>query len=469
MPVYQLRNRVEIFRQMVARVVARSALKKLRRNGAVFHVLAAASQEDASIYFQLAQLRDLFSIDTATGSDLDERAREIQPATVTRRLEVYATSTVIFRRVGTAGVLPIPVGAVVGAQDAQGRILYRTTAAGTIGAGDTESGPIPIVASIAGSRANVDADSIDQIITRIPGIVGVRNSSRIDNGLDRETDDQFRQRIKDSIAALSRGTTAAIEAFARSIQLNTGQRVVFAKVFEPVIPTGYITLYIDDGTGTIETTSDTFVGGLAEAETVILSASGGEIRALLSQRPQKDDPALIVWRNGVEMVRGVEYAIDTTRGQIEFLPSAFPSGLTAADIIQANYRYYTGLIQETQRVITGDPTTPLTHPGVEAGGITTFVRGAIPIFQTLTASVVALQGFDLETIKTSIKAVIQSYINNLNIGDDVILSEIIERAMGVDGVFNFKVTELSGSTPPTDQVILPYQAARIQTSDMTIN
>lgn len=469
MPVYQLRTRTQILRQMVARVVARSSLKKLARNGAVFHILAAASDSDSSIYFQLARLRDIFSIDRATGSDLDERAREIQPAIVKRRLQIYATTFTVWRRTGTVGALPIPVGSIAAASDAQGRITYRTTAAGVIANGDTESAPIATVAAIAGSRANVDAGQINQIITRIPGVVGVTNPSDVRTGLDRETDDQFRQRIKDSVASLARGVVPAIEGFARSVSLTTGQRVVFARVFEPVVPIGSIVLYIDDGLGTVESTADTFVGGVAEADILIASAVGGETRALTTQRPQKDDPALIVYVNDVALTRGVDYEIDTTRGQIELLPASFPAGLSATDSLKANYRHYTGLIQEVQRVISGDPTTPLTHPGVEAGGITTFVRPPSILFQTLTATVVALQGFDLDRVRTQIRTAIQNYINNLNIGDDVILSEIIERAMRVDGVFNFQVAEISGNTSPADQIVLSNQAARIQSNDITLN
>jgi uncharacterized phage protein gp47/JayE len=469
MPVYELRNRVEILRQMVARTVARSALKKLRSNGAVFHILAAAAQEDGNIYFQLAQLRDLFSLDRCTGSDLDERAREIQPGLTTRRLEVFATTNVVFGRVLTVGAIPIPLGTLVAASDSQGRILYRTTAAGSIPDANTVSASIPVVASIAGERANVDEDQINQLVSRIPGVLTVRNPSAVASGLDRELDDQFRQRIKDGVSALARGTVPALEAFARSVSLVTGQRVIFAKLFEPVVPSGQIFLYIDDGTGTVETTDDTFVGGLVESDTVIASASGGEIRALTSARPQKDDGDLKVYRNAVQLIRGVDFEIDPTRGQIEFLPSAFPAGLTAGDLIQVNYRLYTGLIQEVQRVISGDPLSALTHPGVEAGGVTTLVRGSAPVFQTLTASVVTLQGFDLETVKNQIKTAILNYINNLNIGADVIVSEIIEQAMGVNGVFNFKVTSISGTSPPTDQVILDNQAARVQSGDIVIN
>lgn len=80
MPVFQPRNRIQILREMVARVVARSKLAGLTRNSVVFHVLAGAANEDAEQYVQLARLRNVFAIDKATGSDLDERAKEVLPS-----------------------------------------------------------------------------------------------------------------------------------------------------------------------------------------------------------------------------------------------------------------------------------------------------------------------------------------------------------------------------------------------------
>lgn len=469
MPVFKLRNRVEILRQMVARVVARSELQKLRRNSVVFHILAAAANEDANIYFQLARLRELFSIDKASGSDLDERAREIQPGTITRVTEIYSTTVVQLSRPGTVGTILIPAGSVVAASDGQGKINYSTIAAVSITPGNTLSAAVGVISAIAGARANVSIGEINQLVTRVPGVTGVSNPSAATNGRDRELDDQFRQRIKDHVNSLSRGTLKAIEAFARAVRLSTGQTVLFSKVVKPIVPTGFIFCYIDDGSGSAETSDSTFVGGIPEEDVILAAAAGGETELLTNQRPIRDDPALIFRVNDVVVIRGTDWEIDPTRGQIELLPAgAFPAGLTTGDKAAANYRYYTGLIAEVQRVITGDPSNPITYPGVEAGGITTLVRAATADFQTLTSKVTALQGFELDQVSDEIRTVIQSYINSLGIGEAVILSEIIQRAMGVSGVYNFKVLTMNGSTP-ADQTVLPNKAARAQTGDITVN
>lgn len=468
MPVFKLRNRVEILRQMVARVVARSELQKLRRNSVVFHILAAASNEDANIYFQLARLRELFSIDKASGSDLDERAREIQPGTVTRVTEIYGTTSVVFSRPGIVGTVTIPTGTVVAASDGGGKINYNTLSTASITPGNTTSPAVPVIAAIAGTRANVDVGQINQLVTRVPGVTGVTNPSAVTNGRERELDDQFRQRIKDHVNSLSRGTLRAIEAFARNVRLPNGQAVVFSKVVKPIIPNGYIYCYIDNGSGTAETYDNTYVGGIPQEDVILVAAVGGETELFVTQRPLRDDAALLFRVNDVPLTRGVDWEVDPTRGQIELLPATFPTGLSPGDKAAANYRYYTGLVAEVQRVVTGDPLNSLSYPGVEAGGITTLVRAATADFQTLTSKVTALQGFDLDQVRDAVRIVVQDYINSLGIGEGVILAEIIQRAMEVDGVYNFKVLTMNGVSP-SDQIILPHKVARAQTSDIVVN
>lgn len=455
---------------MVARVIARSELVKLRRNSIVFHILAAASDSDADLYLQIARLRDLFSIDKATGSDLDERAKDIQPGTIARRTEAYGTTQLVFSRPGTAGNLPIPSGAVGSASDNSGRIPFRTTASGLIPNGSSTSAPIAAIATVAGERANVAAGAINQLVTRIPGVTGVTNPSAVGNARSREADGTFVRRLKDYTRSLSRGTVAAIEGFARQVRLPDGSAVLFARVFEPSIPNGIIECFIDNGSGSIESFSDTYVGAIPEEDVIYNSASGGEKIGFTTQRPIRDDLTLIVRVNNNPITRNVDWAIDPTRGQIELLAGgAFQLGLTTGDKLASNYRHFTGLIQETQRVISGDPLSPLTHPGVEAGGITCIVKPAAPVFQTLTSQLTALQGFDVDQVKADIKSRIQNYINNLDCGEDVIVSEIIKLGQETPGVFNFRLLVLSGTSPAVDQVILPNQVARVQTNDIVIN
>jgi uncharacterized phage protein gp47/JayE len=63
----------------------------------------------------------------------------------------------------------------------------------------------------------------------------------------------------------------------------------------------------------------------------------------------------------------------------------------------------------------------------------------------------------------AVKAAISSYINGLEISGDVILNEIRERAMSVEGMYDLEVT-----APTGNQIILDTQLARIISSNLTI-
>jgi uncharacterized phage protein gp47/JayE len=468
-PIFQPRNRVQILREMVGRVIARSKLVGLFRNSVVFHLLAAAANEDSEQYVQMARLRNLFSIDKASGSDLDERAKEIVPGIIRRRPALFATTTVIFSRPGVVGVVAIPVGTQVYTTDAQGQVRFRTTAAASILAGNTTSGAVPVVATAPGDRANVDAGQIVGFANRIPGVTGVTNPANVDNGQNRESDESFRARLKAFVQAISRGTRRAIEGFARSVILATGQRVLFAKVVETILPSGLVVLYIDDGTGNVETYDATYIAGW---DTFLSPAVGGEQDIFTTELPIRDDGGFALeidtGSGFVAQVRGTDYELNPALGQIELSSATWPTGLPAGAICRAHYRYYTGLIAEVQRVIDGDEADPIRVPGVRAAGIQVQVKAPQTVFQSITGAISVAEGFDPAAVADEVSSALQAYINGLDIGDDVIVAEIIQRAMDVTGMYNFRLIDLSGSSPPADQIVLSSQVARITAGSITL-
>lgn len=461
MPIFRPRTRVEILREMVARVVARSTLVGLVRDSVIFHLLAAAADEDAEQYFQLAQVRALFSIDKATGSDLDERAAEIQPGTIRRRESLFASGEVSFFRPGIVGAQLIAAGTIVAAEDALGQIKYRTTAAATILNGNSSITGVPVVALEAGKRGNTTTGSVIVFVSRVPGLSGVSNPSAFTNGADRESDESFRARLKLHVQSLSRGTPTAIRSFALGVKLTDGRRVLFAKVVEPITPTGDYDVFIDDGTGAVDEYDEAY---LTSDDYLINPAVGGEINLYTAARPIRDDGSFQLWRNVTLQVRNVDYYLNEANGQVELMVP-----LTAGDSVRARYRFYTGLIQETQRVVDGDPAALATYPGVRAAGTRAIVKPAVAVFQTLAASAAVKEDYDAELVLEQVEAVIMAYVNNLDIGEPVIAAEIVKRAMAVPGMFNFQITDLSGTFPAVDQLILSHQAGRLVSSNMTIS
>lgn len=460
MPLFRPRTAIEILREMIARVVARTPLTGLRRNGVIYHLVAAASRSDADQNFQLARLRSVWSIDTARGSDLDDRARDIQPGTVFRRQAIYATSTVKFSRPGTVGILTIPAGTVVGAEDETGLIKFRTVAVGSIGAGLSVSAAVAVVALEAGTRSNVSAAALSKMITRVAGVTAVTNEASVSSGQDRESDDSFIARLKDFIRSLPRGTVRALVAAARMTILPDGRTILFAHADEGVSP-GYVTIYVDDGTGAIEE----FV--TVTSENVVASASGGERRFYTAYRPIRDDGTFVLKINTVVQVRDVDYVLDAPLGQVTLTEASYPAGLAPTDVVDVEpYSYYTGLIQEAQRIIDGDDLYPLAYPGYRAAGVFVAVRPPTTMWQTVQASISVLDGFNIDDVLVEVQNAIQAYVNGLDVGADVIVSELIEQAMGVPGMFDFRLTALSGGS--ANVIILDNQVARIVAGDIDL-
>src|SRR3972149_4168515 len=203
----------QVLQREIDRAVARSKLPDLTETSARKAVLSATAREIADAYFQMKNLVDVFSIDRAAGDDLDERAKDYNPAVISRNPATLA------------------------------------------------SGTLPSVMEEAGSKGNVAAAVLTKFKGLRPaGLDTVTNLAGFVGGADKETDDSFRARIKDFVATLSRCTPQALETAALTVEMPSGQRIVFAKVVEDPILLGLVYLYVDDGTGAAETVDDNYGG-----------------------------------------------------------------------------------------------------------------------------------------------------------------------------------------------------------------
>jgi len=260
MPRFTPKRHEQIFAQMIARVVARTRLSDISDTSVFKHLLAASARQDDEQYYQMSLMLQLFSIDTATGEDLDERAKDIQPSVVTRIQASKSTGNVVFSRNGTSGTVSIPIGTKVKTTDGK---VFATTTTGTISPTSVEqisghgvgrdSNLVAVIADVPGADGNVSANTVIKFESKPSGVDEVTNLSAFANGRDKETDDSFRNRLKDYIAGLARCTVQAIEAgIIGQVDPDTGATILYAKVIEDLINRGDVTLYIDDGTGTAE-------------------------------------------------------------------------------------------------------------------------------------------------------------------------------------------------------------------------
>ena len=265
MPKFTTKSHEQILAAMLAKAVSRTKLSDVNDASAIKHVLSASARQDAEQYYQMTLLLQLFSIDTATGDDLDQRAKDIQPGLISRLPATKAVGTVVFSRKGTTGTNVIPVGTRVKTPDGK---AYMTTTQGTISPTSPEqisghgvgrdSNFVSVIAIVAGTVGNVAAGTVNKFDSKPAGIDEVINLSTFSQGTDLETDDSFRARIKAYVASLARCTVGSIEAQVIGQQDPvSGVTVLFAKVWEDPINRGNVIVYVDDGTGTAESVSRT--------------------------------------------------------------------------------------------------------------------------------------------------------------------------------------------------------------------
>ena len=113
------------------------------------------------------------------------------------------------------------------------------------------------------------------------------------------------------------------------------------------------------------------------------------------------------------------------------------------------------MLKEAQTVVDGNLNDIVNYPGVRSAGVKVLVRPSkrTPVDVTLNITIDSSLT-DLDTSGFLAKQLVISYVNNLGIGESVILAEIIERVMGVSGVTNVHVL-----TPQADVTINGDSAA----------
>lgn len=465
MPRFQTKRYEQILAQMIAKLVSRTDLSDISDGSVMKHILAAAARQDDEQYFQMSLLKKLFSIDSATGDDLDARAAEIQPGTITRLAASKSTGNLRFSRVSTVGTVNIPVGTQVKTADG---ITVETTVAGQITAGNTDSGLVAAIATIAGASGNVASGTLIKFVSKPSGVDSVTNPTAFQFGSDKETDDAFRNRIKSYISSLPRSTLESLEnAVLGASDTDTGATILFSKGIEDSVNRGITTLYIDDGTGSAEgsqqVTSEIVTAGLAPGDVAV----GGEERLYLNNKPIKTDSTFTIVSStrgtltgGFSYNASYAYWVNSSTGQINFSPA-----LATGEMITASeYWYYTGLIALGQKIVDGDENDRENYPGYRAAGTIVYVQTPTVVVPTVELSPTILDGYETATVQTSIKEAIKEYVNSLSISGDVLLAELYKRVMGVSGVYNASIT-----APTSDVVLLDDQIARIQDSNITIN
>jgi len=115
------------------------------------------------------------------------------------------------------------------------------------------------------------------------------------------------------------------------------------------------------------------------------------------------------------------------------------------------YLYHTGLLRKVQRIVDGFEPDSENFPGRRAVG--SFIETLPPLSKSVSMSIdiATNEGVNLGDISNSIKSTIINYVNQLGVGEDIILSEIIAAVMQIKGV---AAVTFTNPTPSTERIFI---------------
>ncbi|MCX8207521.1 MAG: baseplate J/gp47 family protein [Methanothrix sp.] len=176
--------------------------------------LSVLSILNESVARQILKMEELIderakklSVLTATGADLDALVKDRLPGG--RLPGEKASGSIKFERyLPAVSEIEIPKGCRV--RVPREDLVFETLETGYIREGET-SVTIPAVAEDYGSRYNVGAYTITQMVTHVWGVDRVYNELPFEGGKDQESDDELRQRYITSIMIPGKATRPILE------------------------------------------------------------------------------------------------------------------------------------------------------------------------------------------------------------------------------------------------------------------
>lgn len=195
------------------------------------------------LQFLVEQAYRAFYIDTATGSDLDER---VQDFGMVRKGTSFATGIIrLMRDTPATSTFIVSQGSQFGTQpDVFGNtITYELDTNITFVSGAVQATGT-IVCIIPGIEGNVSSGTITNIVSSVPGIDSVTNPFAIVDGSTAETDEQLRSRVPIFLNGLKRANEDAIKSAVFEVQ-----GITLVKTAENNPLPGYITVYVSTESG----------------------------------------------------------------------------------------------------------------------------------------------------------------------------------------------------------------------------
>jgi uncharacterized phage protein gp47/JayE len=197
----------------------------------------------------------LTRFNTSKGTDADSWAADFG---FTRLAAKPATGQVTFNRFTTTSQSIVPAGTILQSADGTQTFTvnadpsnpaYNPALSGYVIAPTVAALTVTATASTSGSGGNVLANTITSMGQGIPGVDTVTNASAFANGLDAEPDTSFYARFVLFIAALSKGTLAAIQSAIANVQQGLQETVTENFDYNGTYDPGFFFVVVSDQSG----------------------------------------------------------------------------------------------------------------------------------------------------------------------------------------------------------------------------
>lgn len=127
----------------------------------------------------------------------------------------------------------------------------------------------------------------------------------------------------------------------------------------------------------------------------------------------------------------------------------------------AGYQYWTGLIDLVHKVIYGDDTDLVSFPGIGAAGVIFRFLAPTVIDIDVQLDVTLREGISIASLENEIRSAVTGYVNNLGVGEDVIIEEIRAAVIAIAGVIDVVIITPSANIATADNELARVADAAI--------
>lgn len=133
------------------------------------------------------------------------------------------------------------------------------------------------------------------------------------------------------------------------------------------------------------------------------------------------------------------------------------------------YAYSTGLVQEVNKVLYGDPSNSTIYPGVVSTGAKVNIEGPLIKRIQFSLQIRIEKGFSKEIISNKVKNTVAATVNAYGVGESISISDILKEAQKITGIKALVV--LSPIYDPSNDLISvqPFERAKVLNSDTDIS